>query len=1366
MKNAKADELDAAQIHFHPRTPPPRLLTFKNNPFLQTFLKVLTLILSAIFLAFSPLRAGAQVTVWTYHNNNLRTGADTNETILNLTNVTSTRFGKLLTYPVDGCVYAQPLYVPNLNMQGRHNVIFIATENATVYAFDADSAGASGGQLWKTNLGAAAVTTTATYTNKNFGTRYNGNAYTDIVPQVGSTGTPVIDTNSGTLYVDVFTGIVGGGVTNYYHYLHALNITNGTEAANSPVLVTASVAGNGVDSVGGRVTFNARQENQRCALTLSGGIVYISYAGYADTDPYHGWIIGFSETNLAQLTNYVFNTTPNATTATFGVNAAEGGLWMGGGGLCVDNNSNLYFMVGNGSFSATNNSGNVDYGDSFIKLTTTNGLAVADYFTPWNQASLQSADSDLGSGGLVLLPDQTGTFPHEMLGAGKQGQIYVVNRDQFATDNNHYDRTNVFDFIVQTNLGQIGAAFDTPAYFNGRIYYAAQNDNLKAIALTNGALNDNAILTDTVRSYSNKGATPSISANGTNNGIVWTIQMPATLGATGTLVACNATNFTTELYNSGQVSGNRDQLGAGVKFAAPTVADGKVFVGTSNSLSVFGLLAGTFSFGTTAYSVKETTTNLTVTVNRQGGTNGAAQVSYATVASGSAVSGVDYTGVSGVLNWTNGETAAKTFSVPVLGNSLAQSNVTVNLALSNPTNSASALGLQSTATLTINLSTPIESSLTATPITFSQTLASSTLGGTFTNAAGATLPGALAFVNSGLMPKAGTTNVQVTFSPTDTADYNSVTNTVGVTVNLATPALSGALTATPITFGQTLASSTLGGTFTNAAGATLPGTLAFVNSSIAPKAGITNVSVFFTPTDAVDYNRVTNTVSVTVNLATPILSSAISATAITYGQTLASSTVTGATFTNVAGTAVLMASTNFVTPTIVPLAGVTNVQVYFVPTDLADYNSVTNMVSVTVNKGKPMLSGVLSASAITYGQTLASSTPSGTFTNGSGATVPGTLAFVLSSIAPKAGITNVSVFFTPTDTVDYNKVTNTVSVTVNLATPLLSGVITATPITYGQTLASSTLGGTFTNAAGATLPGALAFVNPGLMPKAGTTNVQVSFSPTDTADYNSVTNIVSVTVNLVTLQFTGLSSLTNTYGVTNIILSGELSAGSVYPASGEIVSATINAIAVGGTVTNSTGAFWISYNDPSLATDGAAGSPYAIIYNYAGNAGNGLAPAADSSTTLTIIQPPNVTWKLAYFGTNANNPAIAGDSADPAHDGIANLLAYAYAFNPTVTNANPFTGDVAGGKFLLNFPRNTSATDITYLVQSSDNLSIWSNLLTYTFASGWITNTPGTGVSESPTNGVPPGQYVTVTVTGSTNIAAATNQFLRLQIHR
>ena len=660
-------------------------------------------------MAFVALTARAQVSVWTYHNDNMRSGVNTNEVILTPGNVNSTTFGKLFSQTVDGCVYAQPLYVPNVNIQGRglHNVFFIATQHDTVYAFDADSAGAAGGLLWKTNLGAAAVTTTATYTNSNFGTRYNGGAYTDIQPEVGITGTPVIDLNTGTLYVDAFTGEVGGGVTNYFHRLHALNITNGTEQPNSPVVVTASVTGGGADSVAGKVTFNAKQQIQRCALTLAGGKVYIAYAGYADTNPYHGWLIGFDATTLQQLTNYVFNTTPNSTIAAFGANAGEGGIWMSGCGMAVDAATNLYFETGNGIFTATNNSGGTEYGDSFIKLSTTNGLAVADYFTPYNQAALGggSADTDLGSSGLCLLPDQPGGNPHLLVGGGKEGKIYLVNRDQFTTTNNHYNTLNSSDLVVQTlGTNKAGRLTSTPAYFNGWLYFGGWpnggTQTLKAFALTNGLFITNAVSVSTLTN-SFPGQTPAISANGNSNGIVWAMKS----GATGILYAFAATNLTNTLYTSSQASGNRDVLTTGIKFALPVVANGKVYVGSSNQVSVFGVLAGTVSFSSAFYTVNEANTNLTITVNRTGGTNGAIQVTYATVPGGTASSGVNYTTTSGTLSWAAGESGGKTFTIPVFNDNLAEPNPTINLALSSPTSNA-ALGLQPTSVLTIN-KTPV-----------------------------------------------------------------------------------------------------------------------------------------------------------------------------------------------------------------------------------------------------------------------------------------------------------------------------------------------------------------------------------------------------------------------------------------------------------------------------------------------------------------------------------------------------------------------------------------------------------------------------------------------------------------------------------
>ncbi len=524
--------------------------------------------------------AMAQVNVLTYHNNYSRDGQNTNEVILSPANVNSTAFGKLFSYSVDGYVYAQPLFVSGVNVPGRgtHDVVYIATEHNSVYAFDADiGTGPIGGLLWHTNLGVSAVTP-----NADFGGRYHNGQYTDITPEVGITGTPVIDVASGTLYVDAFTHD-GPGV--YFHRLHALNIGTGAEQPNSPVVVSASVPGTGVDSSGGVVAFNPMQSLQRSAMTLAGGILYITYTGYADTDPYHGWIIGFDPVTLNQLPGYVFNTTPNANVDNFGANAAEGGIWGGGAGIAVDAKTNLFFEVANGSFSATNGSGGIDYADSFMKLSTTGGLTVADYFTVNNQASLQASDSDLGSGGLILLPDQTGSHTNLMLGAGKEGKIYLVDRDQLTTDNGHYNALGGSDFVVQTVAGQIGSSFGTPAYFNGRIYYGAQGDKLKAFAMAAGVLSGSTVSTSS-RTYGFPGATPSVSANGANNGIVWALQNanPAVL------VAYGASSLATEIYNTAQAAGNRDRLANGVKFAVPTIANGKVIVGNQLSVSVLGLL--------------------------------------------------------------------------------------------------------------------------------------------------------------------------------------------------------------------------------------------------------------------------------------------------------------------------------------------------------------------------------------------------------------------------------------------------------------------------------------------------------------------------------------------------------------------------------------------------------------------------------------------------------------------------------------------------------------------------------------------------------------------------------------------------------
>jgi hypothetical protein len=529
-------------------------------------------------LILISFQAGAQVNVLTYHNDNGRTGANLNETTLTPGNVNSTAFGKLFTYNVDGYVYAQPLYVSGLNIpgQGVHNVVLVATEHNSVYAFDADSnAGANGGLLWQVNLGASAQVPSPEL------------PFHAIQPEVGITGTPVIDAGSQTLYVDTFTE----EGTNFIHRVHALSILDGSERAFSPVVVSASVHGVGAGSKNGTVSFQAMQQLQRSALTLAGGVLYVCFAGFTDTpnsDPYHGWVIGLNAANLQLLPNYVFCSTPNGTTAQFGSIAGRGGVWMAGDGPAVDGNNNLYFATGDGNFTAFQGSGGTDYGDSYLKLSTGGGLSVADYFTPNTEAFQQVNDVDTGSGGVILLPDQPGPYPHLLIGGGKPSRAFVMSRDMMTTNDTHIDTNSVNDPIVQTMpLG--GGIFDTPAYFNEAIYYVANKDTIRRYDLSNGTLIPDLPNSFGSRTYAFPGATPSVSANGNANGIVWTIQnaQPAVL------VAYNAANLSTELYNSSQAAGARDQLTGGVKFTVPTIANGKVYVGGQGVVSIFGLLPWT-----------------------------------------------------------------------------------------------------------------------------------------------------------------------------------------------------------------------------------------------------------------------------------------------------------------------------------------------------------------------------------------------------------------------------------------------------------------------------------------------------------------------------------------------------------------------------------------------------------------------------------------------------------------------------------------------------------------------------------------------------------------------------------------------------
>jgi hypothetical protein len=483
-----------------------------------------------------------------------------------LANVNSNTFGKLFSYPVDGQLYAQPLILSNVPItnKGMHNVVFVATTHGSVYAFDADTnAGTNATPLWQVSfINPGAGITTVPNVDVNSG---------NVAPEIGIIGTPVVDAVSGTLYVEMKTKQVSGSTTNYVHRLHALDVGSGVEKFGGPVTVTATANGTGDGNDGaGHVPFNGLRQMNRPGLMLLNGIVYIAYGSHGDQPFYHGWVLGYDAQTLAQ--KVVHNTTPNG---------GLGGFWNGGCGLAADANGSIYGLTGNGTFNSSIN----NYGDSFIRLTNTGtALALVDYFTPYNQQDLANRDADLGSGATIVLPPSAGAGTNLVVGAGKDGIIYLVN----STNMGHFNATNNAQ-IVQSFNG-IGGSFGTPAYFNNMLYYVAAGDRLKAFRFSGGLL----VTTPASQSgntYNWPGGTPSISANGTNNAIAWVLE---TAGATGggsgghaILHAYNATNVALELYNSSQAAA-RDDAGSAIKFTLPTVANGKVYVGGGSQVTVFG----------------------------------------------------------------------------------------------------------------------------------------------------------------------------------------------------------------------------------------------------------------------------------------------------------------------------------------------------------------------------------------------------------------------------------------------------------------------------------------------------------------------------------------------------------------------------------------------------------------------------------------------------------------------------------------------------------------------------------------------------------------------------------------------------------
>jgi hypothetical protein len=515
---------------------------------------------NSVTLSVTTATPGA-TDVLTYHNDVARTGQNLTETTLTTSNVTSTQFGKLGFYAVDGLVDAEPLYASNVATpsNGTHNLLIVATEHASVYAFDADS----GTTIWHVSTLKSGETTSD---NRGCG---------QVSPEIGVTSTPVIDRTrgaNGAIYVVAMTKDTSG---NYHQRLHALDLALGTELFGGPVDIQATYPGTGDNSNGTDVVFDPGQYKERSALLLLNGVIYSGWASHCDIRPYTGWITGYSESTLAQTS--VLNVTPNGN---------EGAIWMAGAGLAADSSGNIYFLDANGDFDANLNASGFpsdgDYGNAFMKLSTSGGLAVADYFEMDNEASENGSDADLGSGGMIVLPDLSdgsGNTWHLAVGAGKDSNLYVVNRDsmgKFSSNNNN---------IYQELSGALpGGVWAMPAYFNNTVYYGSVGTPIQAFTITNAKLSTSASA-QTPTSFGYPGATPSVSANGTSNGIVWAVENsnPAVLHA------YNATNLN-ELYNSNQASGGRDQFGSGNKYITPMIVNGKVFVGTPNGVAVFGLL--------------------------------------------------------------------------------------------------------------------------------------------------------------------------------------------------------------------------------------------------------------------------------------------------------------------------------------------------------------------------------------------------------------------------------------------------------------------------------------------------------------------------------------------------------------------------------------------------------------------------------------------------------------------------------------------------------------------------------------------------------------------------------------------------------
>ncbi len=503
--------------------------------------------------------------VLTYRNDTLRTGQNLTETVLTTTNVKSSSFGKLFSVSVDGKVDAQPLYVSQLTIpaNGTRFVVYAATEHDSVYAFDATS----GQVFWQVSLLGAGESPS------------DDHGCGQVTPEIGITATPVIDLTAGSHGTIYLLAMSKDATGSYHHRLHALDITTGQEEFGAPVEIAASFPGTGDNSSNGQVIFDPQQYKSRPGLLLLNGVLYTGWGSHCDSRPYTGWLLAYDRLTLQQVG--VFNFAPNG---------SEAALWNSGGGIVGDPATGRVFVsVANGSFDTTLDANAFpsggDFGNAFVRLNLSGGRFVAeDYWTMSNTVSESSQDEDLGSGGVIGLPDQTSATGQTVqlgIGAGKDGTIYVFNRQNMGKFSPQSDST-----IYQAIPGVLsGSVFSSPAWFNGTVYFGAVGDSIRAFKV-NAALLSAQPTSTTNNVFGYPGVTPAISANSVNNALLWAVENsnPAVLHA------YDATNLANELYNSTQASSGRDNFDSGNKYIAPTIADGRVIVGGNSSVTVFGLI--------------------------------------------------------------------------------------------------------------------------------------------------------------------------------------------------------------------------------------------------------------------------------------------------------------------------------------------------------------------------------------------------------------------------------------------------------------------------------------------------------------------------------------------------------------------------------------------------------------------------------------------------------------------------------------------------------------------------------------------------------------------------------------------------------